>query len=134
MSLDFLRLLPAEQSHLIAFRKSSLHHQDISNQQSNKRAKQQFINSKIRSRYRSKRYWQQHAKQEPPQALLGISHLYPIKSLQISNYNCLKKIIPLLKHETLIIIHCGQLETAPYPISGIKTKTYSCNITGFLTK
>ena len=34
----------------------------------------------------------------------------------------------------IIVSCCGQSEAAPYPTPGIKTKTYSHNITGFLKK
>jgi hypothetical protein len=39
--------------------------------------------------------------------------------------------MPLLVNWQIIIICC---EIASYPTPGIKTKTYSCNITGFLKK
>jgi hypothetical protein len=37
------------------------------------------------------------------------------------------KVIPLQVHRQIIITCC---EAASYPTPGIKTKTYSCNITG----
>jgi hypothetical protein len=45
-----------------------------------------------------------------------------------------KKPMPLLEYRTVIVSSCGQSEAAPYLIPGIKTKTYSHNITGFPKK
>ena len=73
--------------------------------------------------------------QQLPQALVGLSYLYPLKSPQNSKCKLSaadKNHAPSRSWDNHN--NCGQSEAASYPTPGIKTKTYSHNITGFLRK
>lgn len=65
------------------------------------------------------------------------THIYTLsRVLRTPNVECLQlaKITLLLEQERNHSCGCGQSEVAPYPTPGIKTKTYSHNITEFLKK
>jgi hypothetical protein len=70
---------------------------------------------------------------------LLLKALAPIHSPESPELNHLqleekKKNMPLLEHETIIVSGCGKTEASPYPTPGIKTKTYSHNITRLFKK
>jgi hypothetical protein len=65
------------------------------------------------------------------------SHVHTLSRLpRIPNVNYLQ-LAKSCSHQTMrqiIVSCCGQSEVAPYPIPGIKAKTYSHKITGFSKK
>jgi hypothetical protein len=71
---------------------------------------------------------QQGRQQGQQQLLLGLLHFYALSRVpRIPNINYLQlsETRPCQSTRQIIVSCCGQSETVPYPIPGIKTKTYS---------